>query len=176
MRRLLAVPLLALSIGAWASEAPGPSSPFLAEHPQLRPFGEATFRKWGVRVYDARLWIESDRWTPERPFALELRYAIAIRAQDLADRSIAELRKQGERDEARLARWRNEMLRVFPDISPGDTLVGVAVGAREARFYDGRRRLGTIADPGFTAAFFAIWLGERSSEPALREALLRLPE
>jgi len=176
MKLAMGAVLLSLSLSAAGSEMPGPPAAFTVAHPQLRPFGEATFRKWGLRVYDARLWIEADRWMPESPFALELRYAIRIRARELADRSIAELRRQGQHDESRLARWRDEMIRVFPDIAPGDTLVGVAVFGREARFYDGRRLLGTIADPAFTSAFFAIWLGEHTSEPALRGALLRLPK
>ena len=37
--------------------------------------------------------------------------------------------------EDKLQRWRTEMTKVFPDIKPGDTLIGVANPGKEARFY-----------------------------------------
>jgi hypothetical protein len=66
------------------------------------------------------------------------------------------------------------MDRVFPDIRPGDRLVGVMVPGREARFYSQDRLLGTVPDPEFARAFFGIWLDERTSEPGLRARMLRL--
>ena len=49
-------------------------------------------------------------------------------------------------------------------------------GVRDARghtlLFDGEALLGAVDDPAFTRAFFDIWLGERTSRPALRERLL----
>ena len=65
---------------------------------------------------------------------------------------------------------------VFPDIRPGDRLVGLSIPGREARFYSQDRLLGAVPDPEFARAFFAIWLDERTSEPKLRARMLRLAE
>ncbi len=61
---------------------------------------------------------------------------------------------------------------MLPDVQAGDRLVGVHRPGRGALFALNGRTIGEIADPRFSAQFFAIWLGPRSPEPALREALL----
>ena len=64
------------------------------------------------------------------------------------------------------------MQRVFPDVKDGDHLLGV-YRDEIASFYQGERLIGSIANPGFAAAFFAIWLDARTSAPELRAALLK---
>jgi len=67
------------------------------------------------------------------------------------------------------------MRAVFPDVQPGDHLLGV-YRPEGAYFHQGERLLGAIEAPGFAAAFFAIWLDERTSAPQLRAALLTRPK
>ena len=67
------------------------------------------------------------------------------------------------------------MQQVFPDVRPGDHLLGVH-GGDGVHFYQENRLLGQIDDVDFADAFFAIWLDERTSAPELRAALLRPPE
>ena len=66
------------------------------------------------------------------------------------------------------------MDRVFPDLKAGDRLVGVSVPGKGTHFYSQDRPLGVVADPEFSPAFFGIWLDEKTSEPALRNQLLKL--
>jgi hypothetical protein len=145
-----------------------------AEVRGLKPQGEFRFRFLLLHVYDAALWTPG-AFSFEAPFALDIRYAMAVRGRDLAQRSLEEMRRQGHRDEARLARWGHEMRRVFPDIASGDRLVGVYLPGVGARFFDARQEIGTVADPAFARAFFDIWLAPATSEPAMRQALLAGP-
>ena len=92
---------------------------------------------------------------------------------DIAARSVEEMRRLHPEYEARLEDWGRAMRRIFPDVRPGDRLVGVAIPGREARFYDGERYLGSVSEAPFVDAFFGIWLDARTSEPALRRELLR---
>jgi hypothetical protein len=64
------------------------------------------------------------------------------------------------------------MRALFPDVAAGDTLTGVHLPERGARFFHNGRLLGEIRDPQFSRAFFAIWLDPRTREPSLRAALL----
>jgi len=148
----------------------------VAEHPGLKELGEGRLRFLGIHVYDTSLWTAGQVYSPLNTFALELRYAINIKGRALTERSIKEMRGQGWRDEAKLKRWEEEMDRVFPDLKPGDRLVGVSVPGKEARFYSQEKFLGTVPDPEFAQAFFGIWLDEKTSEPKLRGKLLKLPD
>ncbi len=174
MRAFVALALLTLALDARAG-LPLPSV-VAGEFPVLALRGEHRLRFLLLHVYDVSLWISGPAWSQDELFALDIRYAMEIRGKDLSARSVAEMRKQGLRDAPALDRWEAEMNRVFPDIKPGARLVGVNVPGREARFYDERGLIGTIPDPRFARAFFAIWLGERSSEPGMRRRLLGLAE
>ncbi len=173
-RAFLAAALLCAATLAQA----GPPLPvaLAAELPMLKPLGEGRLRWFGLHVYDSSLWVPGEAWSFDRVFALDIRYAMSIKGRDLTQRSLEEMRKLGFSDPARLKRWEEAMDRVFPDIRPGDRLVGVSIPGREARFYSQERLLGTVPDPEFARAFFAIWLDEKTSEPGLRARMLRLPD
>lgn len=134
--------------------------------------GEAVMRFLGFRIYEIRLWHAGTRFDDTQPYALELEYLRSFEGADIAARSVQEMRGQGLSDDALLATWEARMREIFPDVAPGDRLIGVAVPGREARFYAGQRFLGRIADPAFVSAFFAIWLDPRTSAPDLRAKLL----
>ena len=173
MKRMAAI-VLAQAALAFAAAPPLPA-PVGADFPTLSAYSDARFRKMLLHVYDVSLWTSAAQWSPQGLFALDIRYARAVSGRDLARRSIEEMRNQGHSDAALLKRWGQAMTRVFPDVEAGDRLVGVNVDGREARFYGARGFLGAIDDPGFARAFFDIWLDERTSEPALRRELLKLP-
>jgi len=108
-----------------------------------------------------------------QPFALALTYARAIPRDRLVSTSVSEMKRLGWSDEAQLERWQEELARVFPDVREGDTIVGVSVPGRGARFFHQGRATGEVADAEFARAFFAIWLDERTRVPELRAQLLR---
>ena len=87
------------------------------------------------------------------------------------DASVREIRNLGVADEARLKGWGEQMVRLFPDVRPGDHIVGVQL-PDAARFFFNDRSIGTIDDPDFARAFFAIWLDERTHDQGLRRQLL----
>jgi len=173
MRALLAAAAFAAAL---AQASPPLPVALASELPMLRPLGEGRLRWFGLHVYDSSLWVPGDAWSSDRVFALDIRYAMSIKGRDLTQRSLEEMRKLGFSDPARLKRWEQAMDRVFPDIRPGDRLVGVSIPGREARFYSQERLLGTVPDPEFARAFFAIWLDEKTSEPGLRSRMLGLPD
>lgn len=137
--------------------------------------GEAVLRFLGLKVYGVRLWTQMKPFTHSEPFAIELVYDMSIKGKDIADRSVKEMRAQGVSDEAKLRRWGDEMAKIFPDIKQGDTLIGVSIPAKEARFYNREKLIATIPDAEFAKAFFDIWLSEKTSEPKVRLKLLGAP-
>lgn len=136
---------------------------------------ETAMRYLGFKVYEIRLWRRGPSFSREAPFALELEYATRFKGRDIAARSIEEMKAQGYSDAAALGRWRQSMQRLFPDVSAGDRLIGIAIPGKEARFFAGDRLLGTVEDPAFVEAFFDIWLSPRTRAPRVRQALLGTP-
>ena len=173
LRRLLLAIVFALSLPAQANlpaqvrEAAGLSAA------DWRAVGRGELRWFGLAVYEATLWVQGERFDRSQPFALALTYARAIPRDRLVSTSVSEMKRLGWSDEAQLGRWQDELTRVFPDVREGDTIVGVNVPGRGARFFHQGRATGEVADAEFARAFFAIWLDERTRVPELRAQLLR---
>ena len=71
-----------------------------------------------------------------------------------------------------MKRWGEAMTKAFPDIKKGDTLIGVSIPGKEARFYSRDKFIAAVPDPEFAKAFFDIWLAESTTEPKVRARLL----
>jgi hypothetical protein len=167
---LIARRRLLLGLAAWplaGLASTGPETPTAG----FQRWGSGGFRRFGFLVYEATLWAGGD--DPLRPpLALKLTYKRNISGRDIADASVREIRILGVADEARLKGWGEQMVRLFPDVRPGDHIVGLQL-PDAARFFFNDRSIGTIDDPDFARAFFAIWLDTRTSAPDLRAALLK---
>ena len=158
-RRALLLALAAWPLVGLANERPA----------ELRRWGSGQFRRFGFLVYEATLWAGDD--PQQAPLALRLDYKRNITGADIAEASVKEMRRTVA-DEARLADWGRRMARIFPDVKPGDHIVG-HYRPEGALFMQGERELGRIDEPDFARAFFGIWLDPRTSAPELRAALLR---
>ncbi len=148
--------------------------------PGARLSGSAELRWWGLDIYRAWLWVGPSGLDTNRlgaqAFALELRYARSLRGRDIADKSAELIERLGLGSAEQRRAWHASMRDMFPDVHAGDTLVGLYVpdargGARTRFVFDGRD-IGDIEGRDFAQAFFSIWLSPRTSEPALRQALL----
>lgn len=134
--------------------------------------GVLSFAFWDV--YRATLYAPDGRFESGKPVALTIEYLLSINGKDIADRSIQEMRKQGFTDEAKLASWNDQLKSIFPDVRNGTVLSAVYQPGEQTVFYDGSTAIGSVAGDDFGRLFFGIWLGERTSEPKLRRALLGL--
>jgi len=145
-----------------------------AELPAARLQGTGRVRFLGMRVYDARLWVGeravADDWNV--PFALEIEYLRALDGTRIAERSLDEMRRQGEIAPPTAERWLQQMTQIFPDVREGDRLTGLRVPQQGARFFLNARPRGEVRDAEFARRFFGIWLSPQTSDPTLRQALI----
>lgn len=132
--------------------------------------GKLHFLFW--RVFEATLHAPNGQWRADAPFSLTLRYFLDLKGRDIAKRSVQEIKGQGFDDTEKLGQWEKDMTRIFPDISPGETLTGIRNASGETYFYHNGKFIGKIKDRRFTERFFNIWLGEKTSQPDLRKKLL----
>lgn len=172
-RTWLAAILTACASGLRAQRTPPPEAATL---PGARLRGEGRLRFFGLHVYDARLWV-TDGFAPAQwqrsPLLLELEYARTLYGRLIAERSVTEMRRQQAIDDTQAERWQARMTELFPDVAGGDRISALHDPAGRTRvFFNGGAR-GDVADAAFTRLFFGIWLAPETSEPRLREQLLR---
>ena len=160
---LAAIPLFGL---------PAPARANAEDFAGLQRWGSGEFRRFGFLVYEATLWAGDDPQRP--PLTLRLDYKRSLKGKAIAEASVSEMRRFVA-DENQLQQWGEQMQRIFPDVQPGDHILGV-YRQDGARFYQDERLIGSVDMPGFAEAFFAIWLDARTSAPELRAALLRRRE
>jgi hypothetical protein len=143
---------------------------------QARLAGEGTFRWFGLKIYDAQLWVGEKGYVEQAPysekFALNLRYARSLYGAKIAEASRDEMLKLGLGTEQQRANWQADMEKLFPEVDEGTQLTGVYLPGEGARFYLDGKPLGEIRDAEFARAFFAIWLDANTSAQKLRTALL----
>lgn len=137
--------------------------------------GEGDLRWFGILAYRARLWTPSGAVThplANGPLAFEIRYARSFRHDQLASRSIDEMKHIAAGSEAQHAQWLAAMMNIFRDVDEGDCLLGISMPNGATRFYYNSAPIGTVDDPDFGRAFFGIWLSPSTSQPALRKKLI----
>jgi hypothetical protein len=103
---------------------------------------------------------------------LELTYARKLYGHLIAARSVDEIKKQGLGTPQQHEQWLESMKAVFPDVGANDRLTGIYTPGQGARFLFNGAPIKSIDDPEFSKAFFSIWLSPKTSEPALRSALI----
>lgn len=140
--------------------------------------GQGRLRIFGLHIYDAALWspgrlAAGDAQTAA--LALELRYARKLRGALIAERSLDEMKRVGEFSDTDGQRWLEAMQQIFPDVNAGDRLTGVHRPGVGVAFFVNGRAGGEVRDAQFARIFFGVWLSPRTSQPALREALLGTP-
>ena len=85
---------------------------------RARVGGEGDYRWFGLKIYEARLWVGNLGYRPDMPeqlpFALELRYARSLAGDRIARASIDEMRKLGRGSERQHVAWLAAMQQLFP--------------------------------------------------------------
>lgn len=148
--------------------------------PGARLQGAARLRFLGLHIYDARMWVGSDypREAPAREdwvdqaFLLELQYARALDGAKIAERSIDEMERAGPIGETQAKAWLDFMTQAFPNVVAGTRLSALHRPGAAVRFFVNGSPGREIADAAFADRFFGIWLGARTSQPAMRLQLL----
>ena len=167
--RILALCLLALTFNCAQAAAPHLDAHLSAP----RMAGAGVFKWFGLKIYDAQLWVGEKGYQPDGPYVLELVYARALDGRKIAEASAEQMEKIGAGTPAQRAAWLARMTELFPNVKQGTRISGVHLPGSGARFYLDGRPLGSVPDPAFARAFFAIWLDPATTAPALRSALLK---
>jgi Chalcone isomerase-like len=174
-RAVLAAAVAAGPAVTWATTPAPPPAEVSTALPGASLQGQGRLRYFGLHIYDAALWSLAPV-PPANPLgttlALEMRYARTLSGSAIADRSLDEMKRVGDFSQADGQRWLDAMKQAFPDVKAGDRITGVHRPGVGAAFFVNGRASGEVRDAQFAQLFFGVWLSPRTSQPALRAALL----
>ena len=157
----------------WGTTTMAETTRLIEQHlPQAELVGEARLKVLFWNVYDAKLYAKGGVWKADEPFALSLKYLRDLDGEDIAKRSIEEMRKQDFDDEEAMTRWYDMLVKIIPNVSDTSTIVGIQNADKSTILYHNDDLLGEIPEPLFTQWFFNIWLGEKTSEQKIRRKLI----
>ena len=148
-----------------------------AEHineyvPNAKLVGKGMFSYYFWDVYTGELFASEGEYSDKPPFALRLTYQRDLEGKKIAERSIDEMKKQGDVAADDADNWLSLMESIFPDVSEGDVITGIATKEGTSVFYVNGEKADEISDKTFTKRFFDIWLSDETSEPKFRKKLL----
>ncbi|MBM4149573.1 MAG: hypothetical protein FJ224_11115 [Lentisphaerae bacterium] len=138
----------------------------------MQKTGSASLHWFGIRVYDIALYSEGDAYSTNTTAALSIRYAVRIRGKRLVETTMDEWERMGIATAAERAAWLAALAPMWPDVHPGERLTAFRRNDGQTDFYFDDRLVGSVPDPDFGPAFFAIWLGEKCKHPDVRDRLL----
>jgi len=172
-----AILLLLISSTAAIASQPGGHRPLppsvLSKAPGIHPFGKGRHSWWGIRMYDATLWIVGPQWSAAKPHALDIEPGRAVPADTLVKNAIAEMRDMKIGDERKLQVWQAEMTKLIPNVQKGDQIVIFCSDTHRTIAYLNNSSTGEIDDPTFCPAVMSVWLHPKTKHQAMRKSLLR---
>jgi hypothetical protein len=145
----------------------------LSTAPGIHPFGKGRHSWWGVRMYDATLWIVGPQWSAAAPHALDIEPGRAVPADTLVKNAIAEMRDLKVGDERQLGIWQAEMIKLIPNVQQGDQIVIFCSDTKRTLSYLNNSSTGEVDDPSFCPAVMSVWLHPQTKHQAIRKSLLR---
>lgn len=155
------------------ASAKGADEKYINEYvPNAGLVGKGMFSYYFWDVYTGELYASGGEYANSPPFALRLTYQRELEGKQIAQRSIDEMKKQGGLSADNAEKWLSLMARIFPDVSEGDVITGIATESGTSVFYVNGSKADEINDEVFTQRFFDIWLSDKTSEPKFRKKLL----
>jgi hypothetical protein len=175
--RLGTILLVLISAASAIAAPPGGHRPLppqvLSKAPGMHPFGKGRHSWWGVRMYDATLWIVGPQWSAAAPHALDIEPGRAVPSDTLVSNAIAEMRDLKVGDESKLRIWQAEMKKLIPNVRQGDQIVIFCSDTSRTLSYLNNSSIGEVDDPSFCPAVMSVWLHPQTKHQAIRKSLLR---
>lgn len=155
----------------YATKIP-PSIQKVLESPFL--VGSAKLKFLGMKVYDIELWSSASQFSYEKPFAIRIEYNMSFTREDLAKRSIVEIKRLHQLTKDEENSYQKQLLAIFHSVRKGDEKLAFFDPEQGASMIYNGRKIGEISDLKLARLFVDIWLDQRSSYPEVTKKILGL--
>jgi hypothetical protein len=138
----------------------------------VKLIGEGTLKVFFWEIYDLRLFSETTFFSWKNSFILEFDHKRDLKKDKVIETSLKEIRRQKGVSEKEIAAWQEYLKLGIKTVEEGTkAAVGWRPDGEIAFYYEGSKPI-IITDEAFARSFINIWLGEETSKPGLRAALL----
>jgi hypothetical protein len=147
-----------------------------AEEMGLSKLGDDQLKWFGLKIYRASLWSESNASAENlytNTVLLTIDYDLNISKQKLLQNTRKEWQRLDGQLDPKEEAWLEEVEGIFTDVTAGDSISSLFIPGKGTHFYLGQREIGYIKDNDFGPAFLAIWLDPNTREKRMRKNLLR---
>lgn len=138
---------------------------------EIKPIGDASFKKAIFHLYDASLCAGQDSFVWENPFAITLDYKRKFSSDMIVKATMIEMARLSGREQQEFETLRPTVTQCFPDVVKGDIITGISLDENKAEFYLNGTRSCEVDWPGFREDFFGIWLSDESRAPRKSKVL-----
>ena len=130
--------------------------------PDAEIVGEARYKVFLFKIYDATLFAPQGRYDPDGVFALRLHYLVDASKAQIVKRSLVEMERQTQVDKAQLQIWKIFLDASFRDLKDGESATAIHNQDGSITFYLNDVEGETIKDADFADAFMNIWLSDKA--------------
>jgi Chalcone isomerase-like len=140
------------------------------------PASEATLKKLLFKIYDIELWHDTSQWNPNAAYALHITYFQNVNRTEFLDYTLKELKLNPDVTPEMLTEYERKLGYIYPDVVKMDTITAVNVPNEGVLLCHNENKLGWMREKELVLPFFNIWLGRQTSEPTIRNILLKPKE
>ena len=134
--------------------------------------GEGTLEVFVWDLYDLKLFSEMNSFSWHNKFILEFHYKRELKKDKIIEASLEEMRRQKGVAEKQIDVWKTHLVQGINTVREGTKAAVEWTPDDQITFhYEGKAPV-IINDKLFAKSFINIWLGQETSEPELRSALL----
>ena len=148
------------------------SAESLGKHvPDAEIVGQAKFKVFLFKIYDAILYAPNGHYDPDGVFAIRLNYLVDVSKAQIIKSSLFEMERQTQADTAQLQVWKKFLDASFRDLKDGESATAIHNQDGSITFFFNGVEGETINDANFADAFMNIWLSDNARDPDFSRVL-----
>lgn len=126
----------------------------------------------GLKVYQISLWSESEKFSYDQKFAIQISYNMNFSKEELAQRSIEEIKRFEILNQKQEIEYYNQLIAIFSNIKKSDEKIAIFDPQKGVELFHNHKLNGKITDSKLARLFVDIWLNEKNSYPKVTRKLL----
>ena len=140
--------------------------------PTAKKVGEARFKVFLFKIYDAELFAQDGRFDRKGPYALRLNYLLDAKKDRIISSTVKEMKRQKAASKAVIESWISLMERHFISMDEGSQADFIHTGDGRLLLTANGKPVSEITDRRFITALMNVWLGPKVRDREFQDKLM----